>query len=60
MGSLKQAFLTNWKTTFFGLAAAILTWLTTADIGNQAIEKNLLALALLLMGGTAADAVKQP
>jgi hypothetical protein len=56
-------FLTNvlghYRTSLFGLAAAVLSYLVSNHIGNMPIEQTLLSLALLLGGAAAADAAKK-
>jgi hypothetical protein len=51
--------LGNYRTTVFGLASAVLTFLIANHVGPIGIEQTLLSLSLLLSGAAAADAAKK-
>jgi len=55
-----KAVATSYRTTVFGLVAAVLAFLVQHQIGNVPIEQNLYNLALLLLGASAADGVRVP
>jgi len=59
MKTFSLSAVSNYRTTIFGLAAAVLSYLVQNHIGNVGIEQTLLSLALLMTGAAASDANKR-
>jgi hypothetical protein len=51
--------LKNYRTTLFGAAAAVLSYLISQHVGNLGVEQVLLSVALMGGGASAADAAKK-